>query len=67
MNECVTILTTNNCYYLSEKYSFDEIIDKVSISASINGWLTLLDSKEKLIFIKSSSVEAIKMSHDRAL
>lgn len=45
MNECVTILTTNNCYYLSEKYSFDEIIDKVSISASIDGWLTLLDSK----------------------
>ena len=49
MNECVTILTTNNCYYLSEKYSFDEIIDKVSISASINGWLTLLDSKENLL------------------
>lgn len=67
MNECVTILTTNNCYYLSEKYSFDEIIDKVSISASIDGWLTLLDSKENLICIKSSKIEAIKMSHDRAL
>lgn len=67
MNECVTILTTNNCYYLSEKYSFDEIIDKVSISASIDGWLTLLDSKENLICIKSSRIEAIKMSHDRTL
>lgn len=49
MKECVTVLTTNNCYYLSEKYSFDEIIDKVSISASIDGWLTFLDSKEKLM------------------
>lgn len=67
MNGCVTILTTNNCYYLSEKYSFDEIIDKVSISASIDGWLTLLDSKENLICVKSSRIEAIKMSHDRPL
>ena len=67
MKECVTILTTTNYYYLSEKYNFDEIIDKVSISASIDGWLTLLDSKENLICIKSSRIEAITITYDRPL
>ena len=65
MNEYVTILTTNNYYYLSEKYSFDEIIDKVSISASIDGWLALRDSKENLVCIKSSSIEAIITTYAR--
>lgn len=67
MNGCVTILTTTNYYYLSERYSFDEIIDKVSTSASIDGWLTLLDSKENLICIKSSRIEAITITYDRPL
>lgn len=67
MNGYVTILTTNNYYYLSEKYSFDEIIDKVSISASIDGWLTLRDSKENLVCIKSSSIEAIITTYARPL
>lgn len=60
MKECVTILTTNNYYYLYERYSFDEIVDKVSISDSIDGWLTLRDQKEELICIRASSVESIR-------
>lgn len=68
MNGCVTILTTSNCYYLSETYSFHEIVNKVKMaSLSIDVWITLLDSKENLICIKSSRIEAIKMSHDRVL
>lgn len=68
MNGCVTILTTNNCYYLSETYSFDEIVSKISTaSRCIDVLITLLDEKEKYICIRSSSVEAIKMTYDRPL
>lgn len=67
MNGYVTILTTNNYYYLSERYSFGEIVNKVSISDSIDGWLTLRDQKEEYICIRSSSIEAIKISHARPL
>ena len=67
MNGYVTILTTDNYYYLSETYSFDEIVDKVSISDSIDGWLTLLDSKENPICIKSSRIEAITITYARPL
>lgn len=60
MKEHVRILTANNYYNLSERYSLDEIIDKVSISNSIDGWLTLRDQKEELICIHASSVESIR-------
>lgn len=68
MNGCVTILTTNNCYYISEKYSFDDIVKRVKISSSyIDGWMALRDSKENLVRIKTSRIEAIKISHARPL
>lgn len=68
MNECVTILTTNNCYYLSETYSFDEVVSRISTaSRCIDVWVRLIDQKGEYICIRSSSVESIKMSHDRAL
>lgn len=68
MNGCVTILTTTNYYYLSEKYKFDEIVNKVKKSSYyIDDWITLRDSKENLVCIKSSSIEAIKMTYARPL
>lgn len=68
MKECVTVLTTNNCYYLSETYSFDEIVSRISTaSRCINVWVRFIDQKGEYICIRSSSVEAIKMYHDRAL
>lgn len=60
MKEYVRISTTNNYYDLYERYSFGEIVDKVSTSYSIDGWLTLLDQKEELICIHASSVESIR-------
>lgn len=68
MKECVTILTTNNYYYLSEKYSFDDIVKRVKISSSyIDDWVTLRDSKENLVCIKSSNIEAIITTYARPL
>lgn len=68
MNGCVTILATNNCYYLSETYSFHEIVNKVKMaSLSIDVWVTFLDQKGEYICIRSSSIEAIKMTYNRTL
>lgn len=68
MNGCVTILTTNNCYYLSETYSFDEIVSRISTaSRCIDVWVTFIDQKGEYICIRSSSVEAIKITYDRPL
>lgn len=67
MKEHVRILTANNYYNLSERYSLDEIIDKVSISNSIDGWLTLRDLKENPVCIRSSSIEAITITYARPL
>lgn len=60
MKEYVRISTTNNYYDLYERYSLYEIVDKVSTSDSIDGWLTLRDQKEELICIRASSVESIR-------
>lgn len=68
MNGCVTVLTTTNYYYLSEKYKFDEIVNKVKKSSSyIDDWITLRDSKENLICIKSSRIESITIKYARHL
>lgn len=68
MKEYVIILTTTNYYYLSEKYNFDEIVNKVKKSSSyIDDWITLRDSKENLMCIKSSRIEAITITYARPL
>lgn len=60
MKEYVRISTTNNYYDLSERYSFGQIEDKVRMTSHCtDGWLTLLDKKEELICINSSSIESI--------
>ena len=58
MKKYVRILTTEHYYVLSERYSFDEIFNKV-IDANDHTMLKLYNWKDEPRYIRASMIEAI--------
>lgn len=58
MKKYVRIITTNGYYNLSERYSIDEICNRV-VNANDHNMLKLYDAKNELLYIRVSKIESI--------
>lgn len=58
MKKYVRIITTNKYYVISERYSINEIFNKV-IDANDHVMLELYDWRDHQIYIRASMIEAI--------